>query len=182
LEYPEEVFTPEALLEAELGVDSVKQVELLSRASAHYGLPARSSDFRLGDYETLDKIAGLIEEELRSLAGSAEPVPEQQPYAAAVPAAAAGRPVRAEVFATVRSLYAEALEYPEEVFTPEALLEAELGVDSVKQVELLSRASTHYGLPARSSDFRLGDYETLDKIAGLIDNELGRLQLESAAA
>ncbi|MFJ6796886.1 acyl carrier protein, partial [Streptomyces sp. NPDC091268] len=162
-----------------------------SRASAHYGLPARSSDFRLGDYETLDKIAGLIEQELHSLAAAPEPSarpepaePTAAPAAATAPTAApaAGRPARAEVFATVRSLYAEALEYPEEVFTPEALLEAELGVDSVKQVELLSRASAHYGLPARSSDFRLGDYETLDKIAGLIDDELGRLQLEGASA
>ncbi|MER6615799.1 acyltransferase domain-containing protein [Streptomyces xantholiticus] len=184
LEYPEEVFTPEALLEAELGVDSVKQVELLSRASTHYGLPARSTDFRLGDYETLDKIAALIEEELRSLTGSTDPVREPEPAAdsEAVAAGAPGLPGREEVFATVRTLYAEALEYPEEVFTPEALLEAELGVDSVKQVELLSRASTHYGLPARSTDFRLGDYETLDKIAALIEDELGRLRLGSAAA
>ncbi|WP_031157275.1 acyltransferase domain-containing protein [Streptomyces xanthophaeus] len=180
LEYPEEVFTPGALLEAELGVDSVKQVELLSRASTHYGLPARASDFRLGDYETLDKIAGLITDELGSLAGPAEPAPAPVPAPAAAPAASA--PAEEEVFAVLRTLYAQALEYPEEVFTPDALLEAELGVDSVKQVELLSRASTHYGLPARASDFRLGDYETLDKIAGLITDEVGRLQLDGAAA
>ncbi|MFG2754216.1 acyl carrier protein, partial [Streptomyces xanthophaeus] len=176
-------FTPDALLEAELGVDSVKQVELLSRASTHYGLPARASDFRLGDYETLDKIAGLITDELGSLAGPsgpAEPAPAPAPAPAAAPAASA--PAEEEVFAVLRTLYAQALEYPEEVFTPDALLEAELGVDSVKQVELLSRASTHYGLPARASDFRLGDYETLDKIAGLITDEVGRLQLDGAAA
>ncbi|MGW6950568.1 acyl carrier protein, partial [Streptomyces xanthophaeus] len=159
-------------------VDSVKQVELLSRASTHYGLPARASDFRLGDYETLDKIAGLITDELGSLAGPAEAAPAPAP--AAAPAASA--PAEEEVFAVLRTLYAQALEYPEEVFTPDALLEAELGVDSVKQVELLSRASTHYGLPARASDFRLGDYETLDKIAGLITDEVGRLQLDGAAA
>ncbi|MFJ6796885.1 ACP S-malonyltransferase, partial [Streptomyces sp. NPDC091268] len=55
---------------------------------------------------------------------TAAPAAAAVPATAAVPAAApaAGRPARAEVFATVRSLYAEALEYPEEVFTPEALL------------------------------------------------------------
>ncbi|MFD0383278.1 acyl carrier protein [Streptomyces stramineus] len=82
----------------------------------------------------------------------------------------------------MRTLYAEALEYPEEVFTPDALLEAELGVDSVKQVELLARASQHYGLPARGSNFRLADYDTLDRIVGLIEGELGRHRLETAAA
>ncbi|MFC9943261.1 acyltransferase domain-containing protein [Streptomyces pratensis] len=87
-----------------------------------------------------------------------------------------------DLLATLRTLYAEALEYPEEVFTPDALLEAELGVDSVKQVELLARASQHYGLPARASGFRLADYDTLDRIVRLIGSELGRHRLDNAAA
>ncbi|MET7275069.1 acyltransferase domain-containing protein [Streptomyces flaveolus] len=178
LEYPEEVFTPGVLLEAELGVDSVKQVELLSRASEHYGLPARGADFRLADYETLDRIADLIHHELGALRGI---VVAERPDAGAEPAVA-GVPGRDEVFATVRGLYAQALEYPEEVFTPGVLLEAELGVDSVKQVELLSRASEHYGLPARGADFRLADYETLDRIADLIHHELSGHRLQGASA
>ncbi|MEU8777265.1 acyltransferase domain-containing protein [Streptomyces sp. NPDC048606] len=197
LEYPEEVFTPEALLEAELGVDSVKQVELLARASRHYGLPTRASDFRLADYGTLDKIVTLIADEL----GARRPEPTVTPTTAApttptvAPASAASAPVsalpqpaaaalpdREEILAVVRGIYAEALEYPEEVFTPEALLEAELGVDSVKQVELLARASRHYGLPTRASDFRLADYGTLDKIVTLIADELRALQSTGVAA
>ena len=66
--------------------------------------------------------------------------------------------------------------------TPGVLLEAELGVDSVKQVELLSRASEHYGLPARGADFRLADYETLDRIADLIHHELSGHRLQGASA
>ncbi|UXY30475.1 acyltransferase domain-containing protein [Streptomyces sp. HUAS TT20] len=182
LEYPEEVFTPGVLLEAELGVDSVKQVELLSRASEHFGLPARGADFRLADFETLDKIADLIHHELGALRGA---VGAERPDAGAegVPGAAVvGVPGRDEVFVTVRGLYARALEYPEEVFTPGVLLEAELGVDSVKQVELLSRASEHFGLPARGADFRLADFETLDKIADLIHHELSGHRLQGASA
>ncbi|RLU84922.1 hypothetical protein CTZ27_26575 [Streptomyces griseocarneus] len=176
LEYPEDVFTADALLEAELGVDSVKQVELMSRASKHFGLPVRSSDFRLADYETLGKIVGLIQEELRAASGTAETAVVPEPASAAVPErVSVVVPGRDELMAAVRALYAEALEYPEDVFTADALLEAELGVDSVKQVELMSRASKHFGLPVRSSDFRLADYETLGKIVGLIQEELGAL-------
>lgn len=127
------------------------------------------------------EVADLVNQRLTAFRTSGAVV-QQVPVPVPVEAPVSGGPGRAEVFAKVRALYAEALEYPEEVFTPEALLEAELGVDSVKQVELLSRASLHYGLPARSSDFRLGDYETLDKIADLILDELGRLQLEGATA
>ncbi|MEU7413402.1 acyltransferase domain-containing protein [Streptomyces sp. NPDC042638] len=183
LEYPEEVFTPGVLLEAELGVDSVKQVELLSRASEHFGLPPRGADFRLADYETLDKIADLVHGELGTVSGAVRAgTAEAGAQPAAGVAGAAGLPGRDEVFATVRGLYAQALEYPEEVFTPGVLLEAELGVDSVKQVELLSRASEHFGLPPRGADFRLADYETLDKIADLIHRELSGHRLQGAAA
>ncbi|MFD5603480.1 acyltransferase domain-containing protein, partial [Streptomyces sp. NPDC127064] len=118
LEYPEEVFTPGVLLEAELGVDSVKQVELLSRASEHFGLPPRGSDFRLADYETLDKIADLIHHELNGHRGAAaqdtaavEPA-VVEPAGVEPGASAAGVPGREEVFVTVRGLYAQALEYP----------------------------------------------------------------------
>ncbi len=64
----------------------------------------------------------------------------------------------------LRSLYADALEYPEEVFTDDVLLEADLGIDSVKQVELFSQVSERYGLPPRPEGFRLSDYSTMGKV------------------
>ena len=60
-----------------------------------------------------------------------------------------------------RSRYATALEYPVEVLTEDVELEADLGVDSVKQTELLSRGADRYQLPARPTDFRLSDYSTM---------------------
>jgi malonyl CoA-acyl carrier protein transacylase/acyl carrier protein len=72
---------------------------------------------------------------------------------------------REEVLAAVRKVYADALEYPEEVFTEDAHLEAELGIDSVKQVELQARLRDHYDVGALPEDYRLADYNTLGKIA-----------------
>ncbi|MEU2657908.1 acyltransferase domain-containing protein [Streptomyces sp. NPDC007325] len=76
---------------------------------------------------------------------------------------------REEVVGTLRSLYAEALGYPPEVLTEDADLEADLGVDSIKQTELFAQAVTHYGraLPAEGS--RLTSYTTLAALAGLLD-------------
>ncbi|MEV6963096.1 acyltransferase domain-containing protein [Streptomyces sp. NPDC051207] len=88
------------------------------------------------------------------------------------PAPSAEAPDRAEIHAELRTLYAEALEYPEEVFEDGVQLEAELGVDSVKQVELLSRASKRYGLPTREAGFRLENYNTMDKIVDFVLTEL----------
>lgn len=71
-----------------------------------------------------------------------------------------------EVPAQLRELYAEALEYPVEVFTDEVELEAELGIDSVKQIELLTRVSERYGLQLQGEGFRLAEYETMGKVIG----------------
>ena len=77
------------------------------------------------------------------------------PAPAGSPAAVQATVDRAALLSDVISIYASAMEYPEEVFTEAVELEAELGIDSVKQTELLARVSQKYGLPAPPSDFRL---------------------------
>ncbi|MFC5665030.1 acyl carrier protein [Kitasatospora misakiensis] len=99
--------------------------------------------------------------------GAAQPV-----AAAAVPAAPVAAPVAAvdrdTLVRQLADIYAEALEYPAEVFEEGTDLEAELGVDSVKQTELLVRVGNRYELPPRPSDVRPAAFNTLGKIADLI--------------
>jgi acyl carrier protein len=174
------VFAEDTDLEAELGVDSVKQTELLARVSTHYALPAPGEDFRLSAYGTLGRIADLV------LAGAPTgttpaPAETEQPTAEPVPILRVPpAPDRAGVLRTVVSMYAQALEYPAEVFAEDTDLEAELGVDSVKQTELLARVSTHYALPAPGEDFRLSAYGTLGRIADLVLFQTARPELLSA--
>lgn len=79
---------------------------------------------------------------------------------------------RDELEAELRKLYANALEYPEEVFTDDVQLEAELGIDSVKQVELLRRSFERFGLPTQDETLRVSNYGTLSEIAGLIHDSM----------
>ncbi|WP_327678447.1 acyltransferase domain-containing protein [Kitasatospora sp. NBC_00458] len=85
-----------------------------------------------------------------------------------VEAAAAPAVDRDSLVRQLADIYAEALEYPAEVFEEGTDLEAELGVDSVKQTELLVRVGNRYELPPRPSDVRPAAYNTLGKIADLI--------------
>ncbi|WNE99803.1 acyltransferase domain-containing protein [Streptomyces luomodiensis] len=122
----------------------------------------------------------------------AEPEPAAETAPAPAPAAPAPaspgsgpRPEaydRERLFAELRTLYAEALEYPEDVFEDEVQLEAELGVDSVKQVELLSRVSSRYGLPPRESGFRLATYNTMGKITDFVLQQLNDQGAHAAAS
>jgi acyl transferase domain-containing protein len=75
---------------------------------------------------------------------------------------------RDAVLAALVELYADALEYPREVLEDDVELEADLGVDSVKQTELLARAADLFGLPPQPSDFVIGDFPTLGHIAELV--------------
>jgi acyl carrier protein len=74
-------------------------------------------------------------------------------------------PSRADVVGRLRDLYAEALEYPPDVLTEAALLEADLGVDSLKQTALLSRVFETFGFPDGAEGMRGLDFPSLGRIA-----------------
>ena len=63
--------------------------------------------------------------------------------------------------------------YPAEMLDVELDLEADLGVDTVKQAELFRTIREHFGIPRRE-DLRLSDYNTLEKVIGFVmDNASG---------
>lgn len=160
LEYPQEVFTADVALEAELGVDSVKQTELMARVSDKYNLPPQPADFRLSNYPTLGHIAAFVCEHMDSSA--------QVEVPAAAAAAQDATSTREQLFQEMASHYATALEYPVEVFTEDVALEAELGIDSVKQTELMAQISDKYNLPPHPADFRLSNYPTMGAIVDFV--------------
>lgn len=100
----------------------------------------------------------------------AEPVSTEPNAGAEQPAvepeveAAEPGPAGAELFEELRSFYAQALEYPEEVLTEDAVFERDLGVDSVQQTELLTSLRAKYRLEDTAT-VRPGEYDTLGKVA-----------------
>lgn len=105
----------------------------------------------------------------------AAPAPAPPPATPApVPAVPAARtPLPAdEIEARIRALYANALEYPEEVFEPDAELEADLGVDSVKQTELMARLGEEFALGPRPEGMRMSDYRTFGKVVSFVSDSL----------
>jgi acyl transferase domain-containing protein/acyl carrier protein len=77
-------------------------------------------------------------------------------------------PADAVVLDELRRLYAEALEYPPEVFADHADLEGDLGIDSLKQTELLGRVLDRYGVTAGAGQIRTTEYPTLAAVATLL--------------
>ncbi len=175
--YPPEVLDPDLDLEADLGIDTVKQAELFASIREQYGI-ARREDLRLSDYNTLAKVFRFVEDSLAAAptpVASVQPVPQQD-----VPAAPVNEPVKPqtpltasteEIKAYVLSAVSEKTGYPTEVLDPDLDLEADLGIDTVKQAELFASIRGQYGI-ARREDLRLSDYNTLAKVFCFVEDSL----------
>lgn len=130
--YPEDMIGVDADLEADLGIDSIKRVEILGAFRKQ--LPPATSDAMQADMErfTAAKSVAAVVSEIERLAG-APAVPAETAVVGQASTPVADIDTRALLLATI----AELTGYPEDMIGVDADLEADLGIDSIKRVEIL---------------------------------------------
>jgi len=184
--YPVEVLDLNLDLEADLGIDTVKQAELFLAIRTQYNIPRRD-DLRLSDYNTLAKVIGFVEDAMKApapaavapavsapaepVAAPAAPAPIVEPAPAASAPAAVVQAGHEEIKTYLLSAVSEKTGYPIEVLDLDLDLEADLGIDTVKQAELFLAIRTQYNIPRRD-DLRLSDYNTLAKVIGFVEDAM----------
>ena len=170
--YPSEMLEPGMALEADLGIDSIKRVEIFAAVQdALPGLPELPhSD--IGRLRTLDDIALYLEGHLSQAAPAAVP---------AAPAAVRATP-SADIRGILLGVIAEKTGYPSEMLEPGMALEADLGIDSIKRVEIFAAVQDAIpGLPELPhSD--IGRLRTLDDIAVYLEGHMGQAAPAALAA
>jgi malonyl CoA-acyl carrier protein transacylase len=176
--YPPEMITPAMELEADLGIDSIKRVEILSAVRERApGLP-ELDPAQLGALRTVGEIVEHLREALGSAAGPESP--SNAGRAAEAPRLAAAPSVDLE--ATMLTVVAEKTGYPPEMITPAMELEADLGIDSIKRVEILSAVRERApGLP-ELDPAQLGALRTVGEIVEHLRKALGASQASTGAA
>ena len=92
--------------------------------------------------------------------------------AAATPAVRA-TPRGEDLTARVVALVAEQTGYPPELLDLDLDLEADLGIDTVKQAELFAQVRETYGI-ARDDSLKLRDYPTLNHVIGFVRDRTAR--------
>ena len=127
--YPAEMLNLTMSLEADLGVDSIKQVEILAALRERApGLPeVDAAD--LARLRTPGAIVEFLGAQTTKVATNAPAEP------AAAPAAMAPSP---DLEAALLAVVAEKTGYPAEMLNLTMSIEGDLGIDSIKQVEILS--------------------------------------------
>jgi acyl transferase domain-containing protein len=132
--YPVEMLNLEMNLEADLGIDSIKRVEILSALRERApGTPEVDAD-RMAALKTIGQIVALLD--VAGPSPSTTSAPTAAPKAAAFDSAAVT--AGADATRLLLEVVGEKTGYPVEMLNLEMNLEADLGIDSIKRVEILS--------------------------------------------
>ena len=128
--YPVDMIDDEMELEADLGIDSIKRVEILSAVNTALGGIVTKDNVE--ELSGLSKIAEMVAF-LNSLVPAAAPV---------APKAPAGN---VDVQGIVIEAISDKTGYPADMIEGDMELEADLGIDSIKRVEILSDVNKKLG-------------------------------------
>ncbi len=155
--YPRDMLDPDLDLEADLGIDTVKQAEMFAAIRAAYNIP-QEDNLKLRDFPTLAHVIQFVYDrrpDLKAVSGG--PAPESAKAAPAVEQKVAPKDrVREEVLGII----AEKTGYPKDMLDPELDLEADLGIDTVKQAEMFAAIRAAYDIP-QEDNLKLRDFPTL---------------------
>ena len=159
--YPRDMLDLDLDLEADLGVDTVKQAEMFAAIREIYNIP-RDENRKLRDYPTLAHVIRFVHERRPDLVGMAHLAVEHRDKSTgtATPVVVAPRVVDDPITTKVLEIVAEKTGYPMEMLDPDLDLEADLGIDTVKQAEMFASVRAAYKIP-RDETLKLRDFPTL---------------------
>jgi acyl transferase domain-containing protein/acyl carrier protein/NAD(P)-dependent dehydrogenase (short-subunit alcohol dehydrogenase family) len=168
--YPQDMLDPDLDLEADLGIDTVKQAETFAAIREAFDIPAQEG-IKLRDYPTLGSVIGYVfasRPDLKREPAKTQPIASTPEQAAAQPPQSPETPRDAitsadAVTETVLSVVAAKTGYPKDMLEPDLDLEADLGIDTVKQAETFAAIREAFDIPAQEG-IKLRDYPTLGSV------------------
>ncbi len=160
--YPQDMLELDLDMEADLGIDTVKQAETFAAIRKAFDIPRRD-DLKLRDYPTLRHVVGFVKEMRPDLASQQSPVTSDQSLSLSV----SQSPALDEVQAKVMEIVAAQTGYPQDMLELDLDMEADLGIDTVKQAETFAAIRKAFDIPRRD-DLKLRDYPTLRHVVGFV--------------
>ena len=178
--YPADFVELDQDLEGELGIDTVKQAEIMADIREQFTLPL-DEDFVLSDYPTLNHMIGYIQRMQggspmvkptpTSAVAAPSPIPAQ-PITVPSPSPAVEVIEDSDLTSIVVEVVVQHTGYPSDFIELDQDLEGELGIDTVKQAEIMADIRERFTLPL-DEDFVLSDYPTLNHMIGYIQRMKG---------
>lgn len=166
--YPEEMLESDLDLEADLGIDSVKQGEIFGVIREHFGYEA-DENANIKEYNTISKI---LEYTCKAMGGTNVETKQAEGQKKTVVID------KEEVEKKIKAIIAEKTGYPEEMLESDLDLEADLGIDSVKQGEIFGVVRESFGYEL-NENANVKDYNTISKIVAYTCDAMGSCEHSS---
>jgi len=157
--YPADMLDTALDLEADLGIDTVKQAEFIAEVRETFDIP-RIEGLKIADFPTIEHIITFVLQQAGD-SGLAAIEPE------AVHQTERVSDDRNEVREKILALLAGKTGYPADMLDPELDLEADLGIDTVKQAEFIAEVRETFGIP-RIEGLKIADFPTINHIIGFV--------------
>lgn len=158
--YPADMLGLDMALDADLGIDSIKRVEILSALQEKIPDAPAVKPEHLGTLHTLRDIVNFLGESAGEAPVPAAPAPTTR----AVAPSTNGK----DVAGTLLSVVAEKTGYPADMLGLDMALDADLGIDSIKRVEILSALQERIPDAPAVKPEHLGTLHTLRDIASFL--------------
>ena len=175
--YPKDMLEDELDFEADLGIDSVKQGEILSAVQNKYQYEVEEGE-NVKELNNISKVVEYVLEKIRNISVISHATEGDRVHGSSV----VFRPEKTKLEAPVNTreikeyilqVIEENTGYPQDMLEDELDFEADLGIDSVKQGEILSVLQERYQYEVYEGE-QVKELNTvlkiLDYIVGKIDN------------
>ncbi|MBI9049270.1 MAG: acyltransferase domain-containing protein [Anaerolineaceae bacterium] len=169
--YPIEMLEPEMDMESDLGIDSIKKVEIMGTLQETIPQAANIPAEQLAALRTMKDIQNMLGEFSSPIENKVEPVPAVVEPVKETQAVASIKLDKEVLLSSLINIVAEKTGYPAEMLEPEMNLEADLGIDSIKRVEIMGALQeTFPDLPAVEAE-EMAELSTLQKIQELLEKK-----------
>ncbi len=153
-------------MEADLGIDSIKRVEILGAMTTKFPELPELDQNALAEMHTLGEIVAYVEEQAPVSSGTASAAP----VAAAAVAASTGLD-SAAIQKGMLEIVNEKTGYPVEMLDLNMDMEADLGIDSIKRVEILGAMTTKFPELPELDQNALAEMHTLGEIVAYVEQQ-----------
>jgi acyl transferase domain-containing protein len=164
--YPTEMLELNMDMEADLGIDSIKRVEILGAMQTRFPELPKVDTAVLSELRTLGQIVDHMVASAPVAQNSAPISEPAEKSAAAGPGLAPANPgIDVEtVKQALQEIVSEKTGYPTEMLDPGMDMEADLGIDSIKRVEILGALQTRFPELPKVDTAALSELRTLNQI------------------
>jgi polyketide-type polyunsaturated fatty acid synthase PfaA len=187
--YPIEMLELDMDMEADLGIDSIKRVEILGGLQELYPNLPKPNLEELAEKRTIGQVVEYLQRQgtgdrLQVTGDSVEVIEEVAPEAVIIPQVQTQvqeevipEPIPSNEYAdlgqTLLNITSEKTGYPVEMLELDMDMEADLGIDSIKRVEILGAMQEAYPDLPKPNIEELGDLRTIGQIVNYLQSLVG---------